>query len=81
MDGGAASQRQGEPAGTGTSLCRTSPRPGEGRTGDNRARSSMWEGGEYAGQEESREGGALNMASRLPEFLVTPSGAGHVAGW
>ena len=41
----------------------------------------MWEGGEYAGQEESREGGALNMASRLPEFLETPSGAGHVAGW
>lgn len=24
--------------------------------------------------------GALSMASRLPEFLETPSGTGHVAG-
>lgn len=81
LDGGAASQRQGERAGTGTLLCRASPRPGEGRTGDSRAGSSMWEKGECAGQQESREGGVLNVASRLPEFLETPSGAGHVAGW
>lgn len=43
--------RQGERAGTGTPLCRMSPRPGEGRTGDSRARSSMWEEGECAGKQ------------------------------
>lgn len=43
--------------------------------------SSVWEEGECAGQQESREGGVLNVASRLPELLETPSGAGHVAGW
>lgn len=54
--------------------------PGLGKAGLGSAELCVG-GGECAGQQESREAGVLNVASRLPELLETPIGAGHVAGW